>query len=75
MKAELARMDKDNFDITSPIFMEITQQDCDNAHKTMQEFINNCLAELCDNDLDIIDYGINYLSNGTKVGYIKYNRR
>lgn len=75
LENELAKMDKDNFDITSPVYMEITQSDCEDVHKSMQEYINNCLAELCSNDLDILDFGIYYFNDKSKVGYIKYNRR
>lgn len=75
LENELARMNKDNFDITSPMYMEITQQDCDDKHVTMPEYINNCLMEFSENNLSIIDFGINYFENGRKIGFIKYNRR
>lgn len=75
LENELAKMNRDNFDISSPMYYEITQKDCEDTHQSMQDFMNNYLAELVDNELSIIDYGINYIDSNTKVGYIKYNRR
>lgn len=75
LENELSKMTRDKYDITSPIYVEITQTDCDNVHETMPEFINNYMAELVDNEMSIIDFGIIYQSNGNRIGYIKYNRR
>lgn len=75
LQNELTKMNRDNYDITSPMIVEITQKDCEDTHQSMQDFMNNYMAELVDNDLTIIDFGINYIDSNTKIGYIKYNRR
>lgn len=75
LEKELERMDKFNYEISSPVYVEITQEDCDDTNQTMQEYMNNYLENLADNEIDIIDFGINYISDSVKVGYIKYNRR
>ena len=75
LQNELTKMNRDNYDITSPMIAEITQKDCEDTHQSMQDFMNNYMAELVDNDLTIIDFGINYIDSNTKIGYIKYNRR
>lgn len=74
LQNELAKMNRDNYDITSPMIAEITQKDCEDTHQSMQDFMNNYMAELVEHDLSIIDFGINYI-DGSKIGYIKYNRR
>lgn len=75
LESELSRMNRDNINVDSPVYMEITQKDCEDLHKSMQEYINDTLANLSDNDIIIIDYGIKYIDSNTKVGYIKYNRK
>ena len=63
LESEYNRMVKDNVDLDSPMYKEITTRDCDDVHKTMEEFLNNYMAELIDNNYFIIDYGIVYLDN------------
>lgn len=75
LQTELSKMNRNNFDVTSPIYLEITQRDCEDTHQSMQEYINNSLENLSDNEIDIIDFGIHYIDDKTKVGYIKYDRR
>lgn len=74
LEAELYRMTRDNIDVSSPVYMEITQSDCDDLHKSMPDYINDTLINLTENDCIVIDYGIVYKEN-SKVGFIKYNRR
>lgn len=74
LENEYNRMDKNNLDVDSPMYREITQSDCSEVHKTMEEFINNYIAELVDNEYVISDYGIIYLDRTTKYGYVKYGR-
>lgn len=75
LENELAKMNRFDYEITSPVLVDITQEDCDETNQSMQDYINNYLENLTDNDIVIIDYGINYIDKDTKVGYIKYNRR
>ncbi len=74
LETELHRMTRDNIDVSSPVYMEITQSDCEDLHKSMVDYINDTLINLTENDAVIIDFGIIYKDN-SKVGFIKYNRR
>lgn len=75
LETELHRMTRDNIDVSSPVYMEITQSDCEDLHKSMDNYINDTLINLTENDAVIIDFGIIYKDNNSKVGFIKYNRR
>lgn len=75
LENEYNRMDKNNLDVESPMYKEITTKDCDDVHKTMEEYINNYIAELADNDYFILDYGIIYPYPNNKYGYVKYYRK
>lgn len=74
LESEYNRMVKDNIDLDSPMYREITMCDCEEVHKTMEEFLNNYMAELVDNDFFIVDYGIIYIDKQNKYGYVKYSR-
>lgn len=74
LQNELAKMGRDKYDISSPVIVEVTPRDCEDTHQSMQDFMNNYMAELVDHEMSIIDFGITYHGD-TKTGYIKYNRR
>lgn len=75
LETEFNRMSKDNVEVDSPSYKEITTRDCDDLHVTMEEYINNYNAELSENGYSILDYGIIYPYPNNKYGYVKYYRK
>lgn len=75
LENEYNRMTKENVNVESPLYKEITIRDCDDLHVTMEEYINNYIAELSENDYSILDYGIIYVDQYVKYGYVKYYRK
>ncbi|WP_304393252.1 hypothetical protein [uncultured Clostridium sp.] len=75
LENEYNRMTKENVNVESPLYKEITIRDCDDLHVTMEEYINNYIAELAENDYSILDYGIIYVDQYVKYGYVKYYRK
>lgn len=74
LESELCRLNKENINAASPVLMEITQKDCDDVHKSMQDYINDTLLNLAENEVTILDFGIVY-NVDSKYGYIKYDRK